>query len=307
MNNEEAAPVMGTGFVVLDRLFVDGVEVGAWVGGSCGNVLMSLAALGHAVSPVIALGADNVGAQILTEFESEGASSEFVRLAEDRSSPILIQRTCSKNGQHHYAFRSPETGAPLPRYEPIDVEDFRKSLSQLSRCRVFYADRVSPVIMEAMQVVRATGGLVFFEPSNAKAQDLLTAAIAVAHVVKVAADRIDPDLLIQHAGPDTMAIVTHGAEGLEVRCGHARNWYPACHAPTVMDTSGAGDMVSAAVIDTFLATHSDGAWGTVVSTNLHRGVRAGQRLAAANCAFAGARGIFRETGRAVAKSILATT
>lgn len=158
-----------------------------------------------------------------------------------------------------------------------------------------------------MQVVRASGGLVFFEPSNAKAQDLLAAAISVAHVVKVAADRIDPDLLTQHGAPETMAIVTHGAKGLEVSCGHARNWYPACHAPTVMDTSGAGDMVSAAVIDALQVTHRDGAWGKTVSADLHRGVRAGQRLAAANCAFAGARGLFREAGSAVARSILATT
>ena len=46
--------VVGTGFTVLDRVFKDGTLSDEALGGSCGNVLVSLAMLQRRVAPVLA-------------------------------------------------------------------------------------------------------------------------------------------------------------------------------------------------------------------------------------------------------------
>jgi fructokinase len=79
-----------------------------------------------------------------------------------------------------------------------------------------------------------------------------------------------------------------------------------CHATPasiVRDTSGSGVIVSVGIIDRLL-TLGRGA-GTASSLDaIMTGVVAGQRLAAANCAFTGARGLFRHCGPATVRAIL---
>ena len=60
--------VAGTGFTVLDRIFRDGRLGEESLGGSCGNVLVSLAMLQRRVAPILALGDDQVGERLVCEF-----------------------------------------------------------------------------------------------------------------------------------------------------------------------------------------------------------------------------------------------
>ena len=53
--------VAGTGFTVLDRVYADGDLADETLGGSCGNILVSLAMLHRRVAPVLALGDDDAG------------------------------------------------------------------------------------------------------------------------------------------------------------------------------------------------------------------------------------------------------
>ncbi|MBN8904959.1 MAG: hypothetical protein J0H57_28420 [Rhodospirillales bacterium] len=75
-------------------------------------------------------------------------------------------------------------------------------------------------------------------------------------------------------------------------------------ADVVRDTCGSGDMVTLGLIDTILQSRACGLSSLSVETVL-TGIVAGQKLAAANCAYVGARGLFREEGAAYARSILA--
>ncbi len=63
-------------------------------------------------------------------------------------------------------------------------------------------------------------------------------------------------------------------------------------------------MVSVGVIDRLLADKSPNR-GVHYLNNILAGVIAGQRLAAANCAFAGARGLFERYGAEYARDVLA--
>src|SRR3546814_10628803 len=60
-HHDERVDVAGTGFTVLDRVYADGGFAGEALGGSCGNVLVSLAMLHRHVAPLLALGMDNTG------------------------------------------------------------------------------------------------------------------------------------------------------------------------------------------------------------------------------------------------------
>jgi fructokinase len=71
----------------------------------------------------------------------------------------------------------------------------------------------------------------------------------------------------------------------------------------VKDTCGSGDMVSVGVIDWFLRQKVQST-NAISLVSLREGVVAGQRLAAANCAFVGARGLFSNRNVAYVRSLL---
>jgi len=170
------------------------------------------------------------------------------------------------------------------------VEESEAASAMLSRCRVFYADRLSAGIVSAMETVASRGGIVFFEPSAVGDRDLFARALASVSIIKCSQDRIQ-DLEGMLGRQRVYRVVTEGADGLRTGRQGGLTHMPAYVAGSVRDTSGSGDMVSVGLIDHLLKV---GARADTISTSdLMSGLRAGQRLAAANCAFIGARGIFR--------------
>lgn len=298
--NENRIDVAGTGFTVLDRVYADGDFAGEALGGSCGNVLLSLAMLHRQVAPVLLLGDDDEGGRLVDEFMEAGAITDFIRRRADLRSPVLAQTLDTDLGQHDFSFVCPETSEEFPRYEPIGVEEVSSAQSMLAQCAVFYADRLSESILVAMRTAGAAGAVVFFEPSDIEHDDLFDEALRIATILKFSEDRLGG--LLADRLYDCIMIVTHGADGLEVRDGEQTIWCDAIDAPEVLDTCGSGDMVSVGVIDWVLAN----GFGTARLTAgaLLGGVVAGQRLAAENCAYAGARGLFRKRGAEYVRGIL---
>src|SRR5262249_9198090 len=133
--------------------------------------------------------------------------------------------------------------------------------------------------------------------------DLLDRAITLCSIVKYSADRLSDGLCARMLGSGAIAIATHGAAGLEVSQDGKRAWCAAMKAPVVRDTCGSGDMVSVGIIDWMLTHHKRSSAQPPLDDFLP-GVIAGPRLAAINCAYAGARGVFRHQGASCARSIL---
>src|SRR3546814_10901210 len=67
--------VAGTGFTVLDRVYADGGFAGEALGGSCGNVLVSLAMLHRHVAPLLALGMDNTAERPVSDLSPAAANT----------------------------------------------------------------------------------------------------------------------------------------------------------------------------------------------------------------------------------------
>jgi fructokinase len=154
-----------------------------------------------------------------------------------------------------------------------------------------------------METASRSGAVVFFEPSAIEDDELFDRAMALCSIVKYSAERLSDQLTRRRLKDGAIAVVTHGADGLEVRQEGIRTWCASVKAPLVRDTCGSGDMVSVGIIDWMLTNYRRG----TAQPSLHdflAGVVAGQRLAAINCAYPGARGIFFHHGADCARSIL---
>lgn len=295
--------VVGTGFTVLDRVYADSLDMPAEeLGGSCGNVLISLAMLHRNVAPLLRLGEDDIGIRLIGAFHHAGAETRYIYRHSSVQSPVLAQRLHAP-GIHSFTFRCPETDVDLPRYQPIVEADVARALPVIRNCTVFYADRLSTAIVEAMEAASASGSVVYFEPSEIEDEVLFRRALTVTAVLKFSAERLAALEGSIEVTESLVLIVTHGEQGLEVRRGGERHWSSSHPAPQVQDTCGSGDMVSVGVIDWLLA-HRRGNDDQFSMAEFVQGVEAGQRLAAENCAFVGARGLFRERGADYARSIL---
>lgn len=299
----EMIDVVGTGFTVLDRLYADGDFTAEALGGSCGNVLVSLAMLHRQVAPVLALGLDEIGEQLLAEFEIAGADTRYIHRHPGRRSPVLRQELDTHSGQHSFSFTCRDTFEEFPRYQPIGHEELLSATVVLENCALFYTDRLSPAILDAMAHAHQGGAIIYFEPSDVD-HALFDEALALTSVLKYSSDRLGPELDEKVAASTAIAIVTYGADGLELRHGHERIWSAAFPAEQVMDTCGSGDMVSVGLIDWLVGRTGPQLSGLGIH-DLMSGVVAGQRLAAENCAFAGARGVFQHRDVAYVRSILA--
>ncbi len=292
--------VAGTGFTVLDRVYGGEGPVEA-LGGSCGNVLISLAMLNRSVAPIIALGCDAVGDTLVSTFVQAGANVRYIMRKHGIASPVLAQQLDLDSGRHWFATVCPDTQVEFPRYTSIGPSDVLEAREVIDHCRVFYADRVSEAIVGAMEAAAGSGALVYFEPSAIDDTALFERALRVTKILKYSSDRL-ADSVSAWLDMDAISIVTHGADGLELRQGAMRYWCRAIEADIVRDTCGSGDMVSVGLIDWLLSGHTAyDAWSIDAVLG---GVVAGQRLAAVNCAYAGARGFFEHHGAAAARAVL---
>jgi len=298
--SEHQMDVVGTGFTVLDRVYSDGDLAHEALGGSCGNVLISLAMLNRNVAPVLALGDDNAGRRLVDEFSHAGATVRYITRHSEIRSPILAQSLDTKSGQHNFSFVCPDTFERLPRYQPICETELVSALPVLSLCSVFYTDRLSVSILEAMRTAEAAGSIIYFEPSDCDESELFEEALQLATILKYSQDRLDKRLAERLT--DCIRIVTYGASGLEVHDGSETIWCDAIDAPNVLDTCGSGDMVSVGVIDWMLTNRFD--LTRMNTADLLEGVVAGQRLAAENCGYTGARGVFEGRGASYVRGLL---
>jgi fructokinase len=295
--------VAGTGFTTLDRVYTNNVKTSEALGGSCGNVLISLAMLDRSVVPLLSLGDDQVGSSLIDEFTQAGVDTRYITRRLNFASPILAQELDLESGQHSFSFVCPETNQALPRYQPVLDEDVEVAKPVLGACAVFYTDRLTRSILLAMETAAASGALIFFEPSSIDDEELFDRAVRLCSVLKYSSERLSSRLSNRKLRDQAVAIVTHGAEGLEVSARGERRWCAAVPTTVVRDTCGAGDMLTVGIIDWILGSSRPKA-DVLAFDHFLSGVTAGQRLAAVNCAYAGARGVFRRHGARGARMIL---
>jgi fructokinase len=294
--------IAGTGLAAVDRIYSSDLERPLEaLGGSCGNVLLSLAMLGHSVAPMVALGDDDQGQFLYDEFEKAGCETRYVYRGGSSGSPVIVQFVDTERATHRFTSTCPETERSFPRWKSIDDQLVERASNTLRATSVFYTDRISPAILTAMNAASQAGALVFFEPASAD-DPLFMQAVHSASVVKLADGTVGNRVCDRDVRSGTVLIRTHGEKGLTVSSGALHRFFPSTAAPRLVDTCGAGDMVTTGLLDFILSRwSSERGWSL---DDVMEGVRVGQRLAALNCAFAGARGLFFAAGAAYVREIL---
>jgi fructokinase len=286
--------VAGTGLTAVDRIYSDDYAAPTEaLGGSCGNVLLSLAMLGHPVFPVVNLGDDDYGRFLFDEFERAGCETRYVSRAHTGSSPVIVEIVDTVNASHRFTSTCPQTLVRFPKWRSIDHHHVCRAADTLKSVSVFYADRVSESIVIAMEEAKRAGALVFFEPASTD-DEMFARALRCATVIKLSDETAGKSIADRNLDPEAIVIRTHGALGLTVSNRSVRRHFPSSFAPRVVDTCGSGDMVTTGLLDLVLKRwYREGSW-TV--DDVFDGVEVGQRLAALNCGFTGARGLFRAAG-----------
>lgn len=308
--------ITGTGLFALDVIVRrDGSHATSGLGGSAGNVLSILGAMGWGTTPLGLLGDDMAGRIIRRDFERVGADMRLLQRSMARCTPVIFQhqlnRRVAENGAtHRFTFACPSCGGRRRPHWDDDLE-FADIRSELPSASVFYLDRPTRLGVAAAEQYAAHGAVVVFEPSTVGDDvDLFTRAARAAHIVKYADERFG-DLGAYHLRPNGIEIQTRGSQGLRFRSGITdRSWtyLPAFRLPIIHDTAGAGDWCTAGMLYELL--HSAGDVRNINREMIEYALAFGQALSTLNCMTEGARGLLTtcsprqivDTARAVAKA-----
>jgi pfkB family carbohydrate kinase len=145
------------------------------------------------------------------------------------------------------------------------------------------------------------GTVVFFEPNAIKDAALFRRAIGFVDILKVS-EEIGSIIDFEEGEEPPYFITTHGSSGLSLKTSVERLEFPSFVAPRLVDTCGAGDMVTTGLIHALMSTQSK--HRSVEIGDVCFGLHMGQWLAAQNCAFIGARGLFHAfDGRTIRKAL----
>ncbi|WP_428509483.1 hypothetical protein [Roseateles sp.] len=292
-----ALSIAGTGLFALDVIVrLDGSKATPSLGGSAGNVLSILGALGWGTSPVGVLGDDLAGHAIRRDFERVGADMRLLQRSMARCTPVIFQHQLDRqaaedDATHRFTFACPNCGGRRRPYWDDDPE-FADVRAHLPPASVFYLDRPTRLGVAVAEQYASHGAVVVFEPSAVGGDvDLFVRAARAAHVVKYADERLG-DLGAYHLRPDGIEIQTRGSHGLRFRAGTVdRSWtyLPAFRLPFIHDTAGAGDWCTAGMVHELFGA---AAGARLIDRDaIEHALAFGQVLSTLNCMTEGARGL----------------
>jgi fructokinase len=289
--------VAGLGLVALDVIVERGSVLPALhAGGTCANVLTILSYLGWRSRPIARLGADSAADLVRADLRTWGVDLSWTTLKPSARTPIIVQKIRSdRNGIpfHTFTFFCPDCGARFPGFQPVTAQAVRPLLDSSIRPDVFFVDRISKSALTLAETYRSKGTVIVFEPQRADESKLFKGLLAQSSVVKYSHERID-ELAIDALSHTLLEVQTLGRGGIRFRihgAGEREKWLHLQAEPVaaLKDAAGSGDWLTAGLIHSL--------WGSGRSTardvspqDLQQALNIGQRLAAWNCSFVGARG-----------------
>jgi sugar/nucleoside kinase (ribokinase family) len=306
VTNRTRPLIFGTGLIALDLVISADptIPVRAWTGGTCGNVLSILAVLGWEVFPIARMNGDPASQRIRADMKKWGVQLKFASCKPTTDTPIIIQhilRTRDGSPKHRFSWACPHCGSWLPSFKPVTTKAVDRIVERIEHPKAFFMDRLSrSALMLAKQAADA-GAVVVFEPSAKSDEKQLAEALKIAHVIKYSDDRFSRIPGAMERGAATLVEVqTFGANGLRFRhrLSHGvSSWkqLDAIQPVHLADTCGSGDWCTAGLISKIAAGGQDGLT-RARADDLVEALKFGQRLAAWNVGFEGARGAMYAVG-----------
>lgn len=280
---------LALGYVVCDVQAEDG-QISYSAGGTSGNVAANLAVLGWQVSLQARIGTDPAGQVVRDDLVCAGVHLSDSFADSTVATPVVVV----EQGAHtpRYRFRCPCCGTRYARHRPI----LAIGAAQLKDTDVVFFDRASSAAIQSAQLARESGKLVFFEPNTLGRIDLFRRAIGIAHIVKFSEQRaLAFAELLDNAPAGQIQIRTQGQDGFSLRTPSASWRHFRAPKISAVDTVGAGDMFTAALLDLMIddLDHPNCDVAKLVGPAIEA-----QWFAAANSRIEGARGLTRGRDRA---------
>ena len=318
MNSHRDRPrIVGTGFIVLDVTLPEGPPRSAypaWSGGTCGNVLSILGALGWRADAIGRIGCDGAGACLTRDLRDSGVDVSRLDAEETGGTAVILHRiTRDSRGRpaHNFGWACPACDVRYPGYRPVLVARAAEIAPTLGRFDVFFFDRVSRGVLDLAHNAYASGALVMFEPSASTEPRAFVEAVSTSHIVKYAADRRAKletcfDAVSAKDRP-SLEIETLGARGLRFRVRGERRWTSraAIAVEPMRDAAGAGDWLTSGLLH---GLHAGGAKPETLDQSgiVENALDVGTGLAAFSCQFEGPRGALYAHEFEFDRSILAS-
>lgn len=293
--------VVGAGLVALDVVYENDNDEPSHLatGGTCGNTLSILAALGWTSTPIGRLLGDPAAAVVKADLRRWGVDTRLLQSPPLAATPIIIEKLrTGDRPRHSFSWNCPCCGDWLPRFSPLGVRATEALLSDaesLPDADIFFFDRAFPAAVKLAEHYRNKGAIVYFEPSAKSEPSVFLKALQAAHIVKYAEDRLArlptdgnslENLLIE--------IQTLGASGLRYRGKLASirgdGWIEqrGFALERIADPAGSGDWFTAGFLDRLFVKNRNLA-GAAKAT-IDDALMYGQATAAWNCRYVGARG-----------------
>lgn len=236
-------------------------------GGAVANVAVGVARLGGSARFAGALSRDAFGRYLLRTLAHENVAVDETRIVDAPTTLAFVAR--ADNGERDFMFvRTPGADSQLS-HDDLDEQRIAHAGALHFGGVLLASEPARSTCLKAARLAREHGVLVTFDPnarralfdSEAHMAQLLHGGCALADVVKLSDDDLiamgeDPDDAARLLNETTRAvIVTRGARGAR--------WYAAddsrgsCTAPLIaaVDTTGAGDAATAAILWRLLWTH----------------------------------------------------
>lgn len=281
---ESGTPIaLCAGYMPLD-IIVQEARVWRRAGGTAGNVAAILAFLGWHSVLAGRVGDDDAGSELIRDLEA--ADVDCGLLQEDAGSETnrLVHRVGAR--PHRYQYTCPRCDQRLPRSRPLTLSQVDEIVSTIPAPALYFFDRANAATVQLAEVYAAAGALVVFEPSTPTNAGLLGRALAAARIVKSSNEHGPSPSHRSAASPGQIRVVTAGPAGARFRVGEGP-WrgFAAHMVPTVVDAAGAGDWMTAAIIDATMDT------APITDRVIRTAIEVGQSLAALNCGLPGARAL----------------
>jgi|JI8StandDraft_1071087.scaffolds.fasta_scaffold01459_7 fructokinase len=300
--------LVGCGFVAWDVVLSDSLSVAyTGVGGTVGNVMSIMAFLGWHTVPVVRLGDDSAGVNILSELVALGVDIRSISLDSSLTTPVVYQYYKGSSGDHDFTFKCPHCGHAR-HYSDALLSDLDPSVElPLGGGDVYFFDRLTESSVSLAEQAIANGALTVFEPSALGSdKDLFLRALRAAQVVKYSGERLATSAMPE-LGAGFVEIQTLGAAGLRFRMRSLDpTWVTisSIQLSAVTDTAGAGDWCTAGFLHLVSKHLRGGMLSDLRYNHVYAALRAGQALAALNCQHTGARGLMRHTESARIREVL---
>lgn len=286
---------VGAGLISLDVLIWEGnrIPVSFYVGGTCGNVMMILSHMGWDAFPIARLDGTKDGLRVLDDMKRHHVYTDFVS-TQNGKTPVIVQRNfINKDGIPTHKFESRNNvGRFYLDFKSLTLPQAKAVIEKIDFVpKVFFFDRVSPAILNLATTFRGKGSVIFFEPSSRGGNvSLFNKCVEVADIVKFSEQRIkDIEQFKDYKGK--LFIQTQGAKGLSYRLDSGWKHLDAVVNEKVVDTAGAGDWTTAALINNLFKDKVMLNICGLLESDLETALNEAQKVGAESCSYEGARGM----------------